>query len=128
MIRSLKSRVEDTFETVLTWFTQNRLKVNPSKTKMLVIKSRRHTANTDFSVSFGEDEISPSDSVKILGVTLDPHLSWDSHVGIVVRRCNSILNSPDFVTSSRNALGSYLYKRSCSLIRYCLTGEIVQLH
>ena len=40
---------------------------------------------------FGEDEISPSDSVKILGVTLDPHLSWDSHVGIVVRRCNCVL-------------------------------------
>ena len=90
-IQTLKCKVENTLSTVLTWFTQNRLKINPSKTEMLVIKSRRQTANTDFSVSFGDDEISPSDSVKILGVTLDSHLSWDSHVGTVVRRCNMIL-------------------------------------
>ena len=58
---------------------------------MLIIKSRRQTANTDFSVSFGDDEIFPSDSVKILGVTVDAHLSWDGHVGIIVRRCNVVL-------------------------------------
>ena len=90
-IQTLKCKVENTLSTVLTWFTQNSLKINPSKTEMLIIKSRRQTANTDFSVSFGDDEISPSDSVKILGVTLDSHLSWDSHVGTVVRRCNMIL-------------------------------------
>ena len=89
--QTLKCRVENTLATFLTWFTQNRLKINPSKTEMLIIKSRRQTANTDFSVSFGDDEIFPSDSVKILGVTVDPHLSWDVHVGIIVRRCNVVL-------------------------------------
>ena len=89
--QTLKCRVENTLATTLTWFTQNRLKINPSKTVMLIIKSRRQTANTDFSVSFGDDEIFPSDSVKILGITVDPHLSWDGHVGIIVRRCNVVL-------------------------------------
>ena len=59
-IDALKHRVEDTLATVLTWFVQNRLKVNPSKTEMLVIKSRRQTANTDFSVSFDNDQIKGS--------------------------------------------------------------------
>ena len=88
--QTLKCRVENTHATVLIRFTQNRLKINPSKTEML-IKSRRQTANTSFSVSFGDDEILPSNSVKILGVTVDTHLSWDTHVGTVVRRCNCIL-------------------------------------
>ena len=90
-VQSLKRRVESTLASVLTWFTQNRLKINPSKTEMIVIKSRRQTVNTDFSVTFGDDEISPSNSVKILGVTVDPYLSWDHHVANVVRRCNMIL-------------------------------------
>ena len=60
---------------------------------MLLIKSRRQTPNTDFSVSFDGDQIKPSDSVKILGVTIDSHfnLSWESHVGIIVQRCNCVL-------------------------------------
>ena len=90
-VETLKCRVENTLATVMTWFIQNRLKINPTKTEMLAIKSRRQTANTDFSVSFGEEEISSSDSVKVLGVTLDRHLSWDAHVGTVVRRCNTVL-------------------------------------
>lgn len=87
----LKDRVDATLATLLTWFTQNRLKINPSKTELIVLKSRRQTADTDFTVSFGDEEISPSDSVKILGVTVDRHLTWSSHVASVVRRCNMIL-------------------------------------
>ena len=90
-ISTLKCRVESTLASVLVWFTQNRLKINPSKTEICVMKSRRQTASTDFSLSVGDDEISPSSSVKILGVTIDSHLSWDLHVGKVVRRCNVIL-------------------------------------
>ena len=89
-INSLKSRVENTLAAVLDWFTQNRLKVNPSKTEMLILKSRRQTVNTELSVYFGNDEVSPSDSVRILGVTMDSHLSWDLHVSTVVQRCNAV--------------------------------------
>ena len=90
-IETLKSRVENTLDTVLNWFVQNRLKINPDKTEMIILKSRRQRANTSFTVSFGEDVVSPSDSVKILGVAVDPHLCWNLHVSNIVRRCNCIL-------------------------------------
>ena len=87
------------------------------------MKSRRQTASTDFPISFGNDEISPSSSVKILGVTIDSHLSWDLHVGNVVRRCNVILIGPARMC---HRLPKYTRKILVQAlvfphIRYCLT-------
>ena len=90
-ILDLKKRVESNLSVALKWFTQNRLKINPSKTEMIILKSSRQTLDTSFSVVFGSDTVSPSLSVKVLGVVVDRHLAWDAHVTSIVRRCNMLL-------------------------------------
>jgi len=87
---TLKERVEQTLSSALKWFNQNRLKINPSKTEMIILKSSRLKSD-DFCVHFGNDQISPSSGVKVLGVTIDPHLAWDKHVTSVVQRCYMVL-------------------------------------
>ena len=87
----LKERIESNMRIALTWFTQNRLKVNPSKTEMIVIKSRRLNADPNFSVLFGNSEITPAQSVKVLGVTVDSALTWDRHISTIMRRCYCVL-------------------------------------
>jgi len=90
-IQALKTRVEHTLTIALQWFTQNRLKINPSKTEMIILKSRRQNSQTNFSVQFGNDEISPASSVKVLGVVIDSHLLWDKQVSSIVQRCYCVL-------------------------------------
>ena len=90
-MNTLKQRVEQTLETALSWFTQNRLKINPTKTELLVIKPPRLQLRENFEVSFGTNIIKPSPFAKILGIYLDSGLSWDKHVSQVTRRCYSIL-------------------------------------
>lgn len=87
----LITRIESTLATALKWFTQNRLKINPSKTEMVIFQSRRSPSIPNFSISFGTETIFPSRNVKVLGVFLDCHLSWHDHVSFVVRKCYSIL-------------------------------------
>ena len=89
-ISDLKRRVEDTLAVAGKWFVKSRLKINPSKTEMLLIHSRR-LQNISFSVSFDNSEIKPSNSVQILGVIFDSGLTWEPHVSAVVRRCYGIL-------------------------------------
>lgn len=89
----LKERVESTLKIALKWFTQNRLKINPNKTELLVIKSRQRKHIEHISITFGNNVIQPSPHAKILGVYVDSSLSWEKQVSQVCRRCYSILLS-----------------------------------
>ena len=64
-VQALKARIESSLHMSLTWFVQNRLKINPTKTEMIIMRSRRQKANADFIINFGNDEISPRQSVKV---------------------------------------------------------------
>ena len=121
--QALKARIENTLHVALKWFTQNRLKINPTKTEMVILRSRRQSTNANLTVHFGNDEIVPKRSVKILGVVIDQHMSWDCHVSLAVQRCYCVLVSlarirhklPKCV--SRLLVESIVFPR----IRYCIT-------
>ena len=105
----LKVRVEETIAQLQHWFQSNSLKMNPNKTFFTLIgttQSLKKVAN--FHINLSGSKIVPCQTVKILGVLLDQDLSWESHISMVVRRCNAILSS--------------LYK-----IRHHLTPEVLTL-
>ena len=87
----LRHRVETTLSVALQWFTQNRLKINPDKTDMILLKSARKNISCNFTVNFGDSSISPVGSTKVLGVTIDSCLAWEQHVATIVRRCYCVL-------------------------------------
>ena len=43
------------------------------------------------SIRFREDTIREGPTVRNLGVVFDKHLTWDSHVSALVKKCNGIL-------------------------------------
>ena len=86
----LKERVEKTLDAALLWFTQNRLKINPSKTELLFVKPKQKRCDS-ITVKFGDANISPSSHAKILGVYVDSALSWEKQVSQVTRRCFHVL-------------------------------------
>ena len=90
-LAQLKCRVENTLSVALDWFNQNRLKINPSKTELVLLKSSRRNVDCDFTVKFGSSHVNCSRSAKILGVTLDSCLSWEQNVSAIVKRCYCIL-------------------------------------
>ena len=70
------------------WFITNKLTLNASKSTFIIFKSRySKISNLPNKLEFAKSEISRSDSVKYLGLTLDEHLTFNQHVQSV---CNSI--------------------------------------
>ena len=91
-LASLKSRQETSLLAVQSYFTANSLKMNPSKTTLLLIGTPNSLKKiTSFHLNFHDFILKPSSSVKILGVTIDSNLTWEAHISTVVKKCNSFL-------------------------------------
>ena len=122
-IPELQSDVEGTLDNASHWFVQNCLKINPIKTDLLVMKSRRRRLESEINVRFEGTVIQPSANAKILGVIVDSGLTFESHVSAVIRRCYATLGG---LSKSARGLPREVKKMIVEMlifphIRYCLS-------
>jgi hypothetical protein len=75
---------------VTRWFLENGMLLNPTKTEAVLFGTRPQRAKVDTSagIRVAGTTVPFSESVKLLGVTLDSDLTFDKHVADVVRGCN----------------------------------------
>ena len=81
-IVAMKERVSKTLEEAHCWFVANSLKINPSKTELLLLRTRQRHLSGDLSITFNDTVLSSSSSAKILGIVLDDNLSWKARTRI----------------------------------------------
>ena len=74
---------------VKAWVTANMLKLNDSKTELMLVTSKKskHLHNLPTSITIGNAQIPFKQSVKNLGFTLDCHLTMNAHVSNIARTC-----------------------------------------
>ena len=85
LLHSMQSCIGD----VNAWATANMLKLNDSKTELILVTSKRskHLHNLPTSLTIGNAQIPFKKSVKNLGFTLDCHLTMNAHVSNIARSC-----------------------------------------
>ena len=85
LLHSMQSCISD----VKAWATANMLKLNDSKTELMLVTSKRskHHHNLPTSVTIGNAQILFKQSVKKLGFTLDCHLTMNAHVSNIALTC-----------------------------------------
>ena len=87
-------RMETALAALDTWFRSNSLKVNASKTQLIMFGTRQNLRSfppSEVSVLFRGVSLHPCTEVKNLGVVFDRYLSWDQHISLVTRRCFGML-------------------------------------
>ena len=83
--------MERALSQVSDWFNENRLKVNASKTQMIVFGTRAMLRNQPkIAISFCGTMISESRVVKNLGLYMDRHLTFVEHVDHVWRSATAL--------------------------------------
>ena len=105
LLHSMQSCISD----VKAWATANMLKLNDSKTELMLVTSNRskHLHNLPTSITIGNAQIPFKHSVKNLGFTLDCHLIMNAQVSNIVQTCffelHRLASIHRFLTSTATA-------------------------
>ena len=79
-LKTVEVVVNTELKLVTNWLRLNKLSLNSKKTELIIFRSKKKPINGDFSIKLNGFKLKPSDNVKYLGMYLDKHLSWDSHI------------------------------------------------
>ena len=88
----LQKDIGTTLSKAQRWFIENSLKINPTKTDLVIVSSRQRKIEQNFEVRFGDATVLPSQSAKILGISVDSNLTFEKHVSAITQRCYATLS------------------------------------
>lgn len=122
-IEDLVNRGENALRDAKKYFQINGLNVNEKKTQCIFIGSRQLISRIppNVQIYFGETPITPSQSVKNLGVYIDQYMLFDVHINHIIKKVNGILMFINrikvrFNETSRKMIVQAL---ALSIINYC---------
>ena len=119
----LISRMEEALSQLFTWFCSNDMKVNASKTQMIVLGTRQMLKGLPpVSIMFAGATVHESVTVTNLGLVMDKHLSYHGHINHVVSKCTGALLA---LNHAKHVLPPFTLKPIVislvvSTLRYCI--------
>ena len=101
--QNMQMKMNNDFHSPALWFDTNKLKVNASKSKLMLFGHSIRTGpfSTMFLTICGEN-LEHVESFKYLGVTLNKRLTWDDHILSIVskiRKRITVLNRIKYLLS-----------------------------
>jgi hypothetical protein len=81
--------IQSELNVVQDWADSNGMLLNAAKTQVLHASLKKEFLSTDLTIS--NSKLLTNDCVKFLGINVDKHLNFSSHVDCLVRKCNSRL-------------------------------------
>ena len=88
----VKSELERAATLAIEWFDDNGMKANPDKFQAIVLGRNGKGSNIVFDLS-ENITVKPSDSVKLLGLTIDSNLNFSQHIKELSAKCSRLTNA-----------------------------------
>lgn len=118
----LIDRLEAALKSVYQWCCLNKMKLNTKKTQMIVLGTRAMLRDLPpVSLNFCGAVVQETRAVKNLGVVIDRHLNYESHIDSVTRKCTGILVALSHTRHviPRSALKCVVQALVLSVVNYC---------
>ena len=87
---TVKQTLENDSMTLIQWFSDNKMEANPDKFQAISLGKKTHDSNISFTLD--GSEIKCDEEVKLVGVTIDFRLNFDSHISNICRKASRQLN------------------------------------
>ena len=103
------------------WLRANKLSLNLDKTKFMIFKPRQKNQQTNFKIVLNNRELIQTNEIVFLGVILDEHLTWKSHINHVSNKISKsigIIRKSSFFLLKQSLLTLY-YSMVYPYLQYC---------
>ena len=123
-ISELISLMEEYLSVLSDWFSTYGMKVNPTKTQLMVHGTRNVLRDLPpIRIKFGNATVSESVTAKNLGVTMDRYLTFEPHIDQLTAKCTGVLVT---LAHAKHVLPAYtvayvVNALVVSSIRYCIS-------
>lgn len=87
----MEQQLLNSFNQTKTFCDEHELVINASKSQLIVFQAQGKRLPADFALEIEGCKISPTHSVKLLGVTLDRFLNFGEHIDNVVKKCHGLI-------------------------------------
>jgi len=92
-LHSLSSKITEGFVATKAFCESRGLSINASKTQFIVIKSPGKLLPEDYSLTLDGCVVTPVETMKILGVTLDKHLTLRNQIDLQVKKSHGLIGA-----------------------------------
>ena len=116
--------METALNTRHRWFMQNSLKLNSSKTQLIVLGTRQMLQSVPpVCLTVNGSTIQESDRVRNLGLVMDRTLSYELHIDQLVGRCTGLLIGLSHARYRlpKETLATIVNALVLSTVRYCIS-------
>ena len=87
--KRLSEVISKDMATLTDWFRANKLSLNLSKTNCILFRPKGQSIDTTFKLTIGTDVINLVKDTKFLGLFIDEHLTWTTHLTKVKLKISS---------------------------------------
>jgi hypothetical protein len=81
----LKTQISQTLDYMIEWFSVNGLSLNMDQTNIMKF-SHSNRRNNNFQFMYHSKLFSAADNIKFVGLELDKHINWKSHIKKILPR------------------------------------------
>ncbi len=92
MIKTVAARISGCLADISAWMKEHHLQLNLAKTELLVFPATP-TLEHDLTILLGSSTITPSASIRNLGVIFDDQLTFKEHIAKTARSCRFALHN-----------------------------------
>jgi len=121
-IKSLFNKMSNDLKNLSEWFRANKLSLNTNKTNYIVF-SNKYLDTTHFKLYIDNKILKQVTSTKFLGIHLDSHLTWETHINHISKKLTTglyVLNSLKHILPSYNLTMIYSSIMHCHLNYGCI--------
>ena len=114
---SAVSSVEETVNDIMSWMTQNKLKLNNSKTEVILIRSKfDHSPSPFTDINICSSVIETTSFARNIGVIFDDNHTFQQHIGAT---CSAI----HFLLRKIGRIRKYLSRDSCATLVHAVISS-----